>query len=148
MAGVTNRGGGMRNSRRRMMNEINVVPYIDVMLVLLVIFMVTAPLVTPGQIELPSVAKSSNAPVQPIEIIITDNGNLRLRERGAAQVEKAADRAEIVKYAKARQTEKSDIPVVISADKNVKYEAVLSVMDELQKADVKRIGLSVKPAGK
>ncbi len=148
MAGVTNRGGGMRNSRRRMMNEINVVPYIDVMLVLLVIFMVTAPLVTPGQIELPSVAKSSNAPVQPIEIIITDNGNLRLRERGAAQVDKAADRAEIVKYAKARQTGKADIPVVISADKNVKYEAVLSVMDELQKADVKRIGLSVKPAGK
>ena len=147
MAGMTSRGG-MRNSRRRMMNEINVVPYIDVMLVLLVIFMVTAPLVTPGQIELPSVAKSSNAPVQPIEIIILETGNLRLRERGAAQGEKAAERAEIVKYAKARQTEKADIPVVISADKNVKYEAVLSVMDELQKADVKRIGLSVKPAGK
>ena len=150
MAGLGNMGsrGGMRNSRRRMMNEINVVPYIDVMLVLLVIFMVTAPLVTPGQIELPSVAKSSNAPTQPIEIIILENGNLRLRERGAAQVDKAADRAEIVKYAKARQTEKTDIPVVISADKNVKYEAVLSVMDELQKAGVKRIGLSVKPAGK
>ena len=148
MAGVTNRGGGMRNSRRRMMNEINVVPYIDVMLVLLVIFMVTAPLVTPGQIELPSVAKSSNAPVQPIEIIIADNGGLRLRERGAAQVDKATDRVEMVKYAKARQTEKPDLPVVISADKNVKYEAVLAVMDELQKADVKRIGLSVKPAGK
>ena len=138
----------MRNSRRRMMNEINVVPYIDVMLVLLVIFMVTAPLVTPGQIELPSVAKSSNAPTQPIEIIILENGNLRLRERGAAQVDKAAERAEIVKYAKTRQTEKADIPIVISADKSVKYEAVLSVMDELQKADVKRIGLSVKPAGK
>ena len=147
MAGMSSRGG-MRNSRRRMMNEINVVPYIDVMLVLLVIFMVTAPLVTPGQIELPSVAKSSNAPTQPIEIIILENGSLRLRERGAAQVEKTADHAEIVKYAKGRQTEKPDLPVVISADKNVKYEAVLAVMDELQKADVKRIGLSVKPAGK
>ena len=133
---------------RRMMNEINVVPYIDVMLVLLVIFMVTAPLVTPGQIELPSVAKSSNAPAQPVEVIISAEGNLRLRERGAAQMDKPADRAEIVKYAKTRQAEKAETPIVISADKNVKYEVVLGVMDELQKADVKRIGLSVKPAGK
>ena len=144
MSGMTSR----RGSRRRMMNEINVVPYIDVMLVLLVIFMVTAPLVTPGQIELPSVAKSSNAPTQPVEVIISAEGNLRLRERGAAQMAKPADRAEIVKYAKTRQAEKAETPIVISADKNVKYELVLGVMDELQKADVKRIGLSVKPAGK
>ena len=53
-----------------------------------------------------------------------------------------------MKYAKTRQTEKAETPIVIAADKNVKYEAVLSVMDELQKADVRRIGLSVKPAGK
>ena len=137
-----------RGSRRRMMNEINVVPYIDVMLVLLVIFMVTAPLVTPGQIELPSVAKSSNAPAQPVEIIIAADGALRLRERGAAQLDKPAERAEAVRYVRARQIEKPDTPVVISADKNVKYEVVLSVMDELQKAEVRRVGLSVKPAGK
>ena len=144
MAGMTSR----RGSRRRMMNEINVVPYIDVMLVLVVIFMVTAPLGTPGQIELPSVAKSSNAPAQPVEVIISAEGNFRLRERGAAQMDKPADRAEIVKYAKTRQAENAETPIVISADKNVKYEVVLGVMDELQKADVKRIGLSVKPAGK
>ena len=137
-----------RGSRRRMMNEINVVPYIDVMLVLLVIFMVTAPLVVPGQIELPSVARTSNAPAQPIEIIIGVDAALRLRERGAAQVDKPVDRAEAVRYIRARQSEKPDTPVVISADRNVKYEVVLGVMDELQKADVKRIGLSVKPAGK
>ena len=131
-----------------MMNEINVVPYIDVMLVLLVIFMVTAPLVVPGQIELPSVARTSNAPALPIEIIIGVDGALRLRERGAAQVDKPVDRAEAVGYARARQTAKPDTPVVISADRNVKYEVVLGVMDELQKADVKRIGLSVKPAAK
>ena len=144
MAGTMSR----RGSRRRMMNEINVVPYIDEMLVLLVIFMVTAPLVTPGQIELPSVSKSSNAPTQPVEVIINADGELRLRERGAAQIDKPADRAEIVRYARTRQAEKPDIPIVISADRNVKYEAVLGVMDELQKADVKRIGLSVKPATK
>ncbi len=137
-----------RGSRRRMMNEINVVPYIDVMLVLLVIFMVTAPLVVPGQIELPSVARASNAPATPIEIIIGADAGLRLRERGAAQIDKPVERAEAVRYAKARQAEKPDTPVVISADKSVRYEAVLGVMDELQKADIKRIGLAVKPAGK
>jgi biopolymer transport protein TolR len=137
-----------RGSRRRMMNEINVVPYIDVMLVLLVIFMVTAPLVTPGQIELPSVAKASTAPAAAIEIIIGADGGLRLRERGAAQMDKPAERAEAVRYAKSRQAEAPDTPVVISADKSVKYEVVLGVMDELQKADVRRVGLSVKPAGK
>ena len=137
-----------RGTRRRMMNEINVVPYIDVMLVLLVIFMVTAPLVVPGQIELPSVARASNAPVTPIEIIIGADGGLRLRERGAAQIDKPVERAEAVRYCKSRQTEKPDTPVVISADKSVRYEAVLGVMDELQKADIKRIGLAVKPLGK
>jgi biopolymer transport protein TolR len=131
-----------------MMNEINVVPYIDVMLVLLVIFMVTAPLVTPGQIELPSVARSSNAPALPIELIIAADGALRLRERGAAQVDRPVERADAVRYVKSRQAEKPDIPVVISADKAVRYEVVLGVMDELQKADVKRVGLSVKPAAK
>ena len=98
MNATRNRGG-----RRRMMNEINVVPYIDVMLVLLVIFMVTAPLVVPGQIELPSVARASNAPVTPIEIIIGADGALRLRERGAAQMDKPVERAEAVRYSKARQ---------------------------------------------
>ena len=137
-----------RGNRRRMMNEINVVPYIDVMLVLLVIFMVTAPLVVPGQIELPSVARASNAPLTPIEIIVGADGALRLRERGAAQIDKPVERAEAVRYAKSRQAEKPDTPVVISADKSVRYEAVLGVMDELQKADIKRIGLTVKPAGK
>ena len=137
-----------RGRRRRMMNEINVVPYIDVMLVLLVIFMVTAPLVVPGQIELPSVARASNAPMTPIEIIIGADASLRLRERGAAQIDKPVERAEAVRYAKSRQAEKPDTPVVISADKSVRYEAVLGVMDELQRADIQRIGLAVKPAGK
>ena len=69
-------------------------------------------------------------------------------QRGAAQLDKPAERAEAVRYAKARQAEKPETPVVISADKSVRYETVLAVMDDLQKADVKRIGLSVKPAGK
>ncbi len=130
--------------RRRMMNEINVVPYIDVMLVLLVIFMVTAPLVTPAQVELPSVQKSSQAPVQPIEIIIKPDGGTRLRDRDKGY-ERDAERSEIVAYVKQRQQEKAELPVVISADKNVKYEAVLNMMDDLQKNAVRKIGLTVKP---
>jgi biopolymer transport protein TolR len=135
-----------RRGARRMMNEINVVPYIDVMLVLLVIFMVSAPLVVPAQIELPAVGRSAQAPAQPIEIVIAADGALRLRERGAAQVDRPVDRAQAVAYARSRQAERADIPVVISADRNVKYEAVLAMMDELQRAEIKRVGLAVKPA--
>jgi biopolymer transport protein TolR len=136
----TNRG------RRRMMNEINVVPYIDVMLVLLVIFMVTAPLVTPAQVELPSVQNSSQAPVQPIEIIIKPDAgaSLHLRDRDKG-TEMDLDRERMIAYVKERQAARPDLPVVISADKNVKYEAVLNVMDDLQKNAVKKIGLTVKP---
>src|SRR5690554_5672362 len=71
--------------RRRLTNEINVVPYIDVMLVLLVIFMVTAPMITPGLIELPSVGQATEIQAQPLEVQIDENGSLavRLRENGA-----------------------------------------------------------------
>ena len=129
---------------RRLMGEINVVPYIDVMLVLLVIFMVTAPLVTPAQIELPSVQNSATAPVQPVEIVIKADASLRIidREKG---LERDMDRKQLVDYVKQRQNEKAELPVVISADKNVKYEAVLGMMDELQKSAVRKIGLTVKP---
>jgi biopolymer transport protein TolR len=130
--------------RRRMMNEINVVPYIDVMLVLLVIFMVTAPLVTPAQVELPSVQNSATAPVQPVEIVIKADTNLRIIDRDKGY-ERDLDRKSIVDYVRQRQAEKDNLPVVISADKNVKYEAVLSMMDDLQKNAVKKIGLTVKP---
>ena len=133
--------------RRRMMNEINVVPYIDVMLVLLVIFMVTAPLVTPGQVELPSIAKSSVAPAQPLEIIIKADGSIQLRDR-EAKSERDANKADAVAAAVAAQTKIAERAIVISADKSVKYEAVLEMMDGLQRANVKKVGLAVKPAGK
>ena len=129
---------------RRAMSEINVVPYIDVMLVLLVIFMVTAPLVTPAQVELPTMQNTKQAPVQPVEIVIKADASLRIidREKG---LERDMDRKQLVDYVKQRQAEKAELPVVISADKNVKYEAVLGMMDELQKSAVRKIGLTVKP---
>ncbi len=136
-------------SSRRLMNEINVVPYIDVMLVLLVIFMVTAPLITPGVVDLPSVGKSSVAPATPLEVIIREDASIIVRDRdqkGAVQEERRIAKGELAAIVKAKQARNADQPVVISADKSVKYEAVLEVMDELQKQSVKRVGLSVKPA--
>jgi biopolymer transport protein TolR len=137
------------HSSRRLMNEINVVPYIDVMLVLLVIFMVTAPLVTPGVVDLPSVGKSSVAPATPLEVIIKEDASIVVRDRdarGAVQAEQRIAKDELAAIIKAKQAKNADQPVVISADKNVRYEVVLGVMDELQKQSVKRVGLSVKPA--
>ena len=131
------------------MNEINVVPYIDVMLVLLVIFMVTAPLITPGVVDLPSVGKSSVAPATPLEVVIREDASITVRDRdpkGAVLDERRIAKGELAAIVKAKQAKNADQPVVISADKNVKYEAVLEVMDELQKQAVKRVGLSVKPA--
>jgi biopolymer transport protein TolR len=137
------------HSSRRLMNEINVVPYIDVMLVLLVIFMVTAPLITPGVVDVPSVGKSSVAPATPLEVIIKEDASITVRDRdpkGTVLDERRITKAELAAIVKAKQAKNADQPVVISADKNVKYEAVLEVMDELQKQAVKRVGLSVKPA--
>jgi biopolymer transport protein TolR len=137
------------HSSRRLMNEINVVPYIDVMLVLLVIFMVTAPLVTPGVVDLPSVGKSSVAPVAPLEVIIREDASIVVRDRdskGAVQAEQRIAKGELAAIIKDKQSRNAEQPVVISADKGVRYEVVLGVMDELQKQSVKRVGLSVKPA--
>jgi len=130
---------------RRLMNQINVVPYIDVMLVLLVIFMVTAPLMNPGVVDLPTIGKTSAPPVQPLEVIVRQNGRLSVVDRELSGAERPVDRDELLQMIRAKQKKKPDQPVVISADKNVKYEAVLQVMDLLQQNRVKRVGLLATP---
>ena len=134
-----------KRNTRRLMNEINVVPYIDVMLVLLVIFMVTAPLINPGQIELPQVGKTSAPPAEPMEVSIRADRSLWLRERGRSSPERSVTHTELLKTIKEKQARNPDQPVVISADKDVRYEAVLDVMDMLQSNQVKRVGLLAKP---
>jgi biopolymer transport protein TolR len=132
---------------RRLMNQINIVPYVDVMLVLLVIFMVTAPLVNPGVVDLPSVGKSSQAPATPLEVIVRRDQSLMLRERDKGRSdERAVTTSQLVAALRERQKNNPDQPVVISADKDVRYEAVLKVMDELQRQNIRRVGLLVKPA--
>jgi len=135
------RGG----SRRRTINEINMVPFIDVMLVLLIIFMVSAPLITTGVVDLPSIGKSKQQPKKVIEVVVGKDEALRLRvdnkDVSTMSFKNLADRVS------AAQGGDATAPVVISADKAVKYEAVVRVMDLLQKAGVQRVGLSVKSNG-
>ena len=134
----------MRTSRRtsnRLMNEINVVPYIDVMLVLLVIFMVTAPLMNPGQVDLPQLGKSLAPPVAPLEVIIKKDTTLAWRDHAKGNKEHRVSRDELVAIIKTRQGAQAEQAVVISADKNVRYEEVINVMDVLQQQHIKKIGL-------
>ncbi|MDD2684532.1 MAG: protein TolR [Gallionella sp.] len=140
----------MRSNRRtrRLMNEINVVPYIDVMLVLLVIFMITAPLMNPGQIDLPSVGKSLAPPVAPLEVIIKKDNSLALRDHSRGSKESAVSREELISILKTRQQEQAEQAVVISADKSVRYEEVINVMDVLQQQHIKKVGLLTQTKGK
>jgi biopolymer transport protein TolR len=134
-----------RRGRRRLMNEINVVPYIDVMLVLLVIFMITAPLITPGQIELPEIGKSLAPPVAPLEVSVKADGSLRLNDRSVAGGERKISRDELVEAIKRKQAVNTEQPVVIAGDKSVRYEEVINVMDILQQQQVKKVGLLARP---
>jgi biopolymer transport protein TolR len=135
-------------SRRRMMADINVVPYIDVMLVLVVILMVAAPFVNPSLVELPTLGKAARAPDAPLEIVVKPDGQLLLRDRateGAGppvplRLEDLG--ARIAERLKAHP----DTPVVISGDRNVRYESITKVMDALYKLNVRHVGLAVKPA--
>jgi biopolymer transport protein TolR len=134
---------------RRAMSEINVVPYIDVMLVLLVIFMITAPLVNPGVIELPAVGKSSLPPELPMEVVIKADASLLLRERSKTEArERAVSMAELTAALQQKQRTNPDQAVVIAADKDVRYDEVLKVMDQLQQQKVRKVGLLVKPAAR
>lgn len=137
MPGVVSRGG-----RRRTINEINMVPFIDVMLVLLIIFMVTAPLITTGVIDLPTVGKSKQRPDHVVEVVVASDEVLKLKIDGK-EVDGASLRNLAAKVKEA-QRGNAETPVVISADKAVKYESVVRVMDTLQRAGVQRVGLAVK----
>lgn len=131
-----------RSKSRRFKNEMNVVPYIDVMLVLLVIFMVTAPLITPGLINLPTVGKASNVPVTPIEVQLEQNGTISVRFRQpGAEFEVTPEAVLASKIKTMMNTENT--PVVISADGQVAYEEVVRLMDRLRASGIGRLGLMV-----
>ena len=127
------------------MNEINMVPFIDVMLVLLIIFMVTAPLITTGVVDLPSVGKAAQRPTRVVEVIVGSDEKLRIRLDGADP--QPTTLGKLAGVVKGLQAGNAQVPVVISADKAVKYEQVVRTMDALQRAGIQRVGLSVKQGG-
>ena len=131
---------------RKTIAEINVVPYIDVMLVLLIIFMVCAPLITPGQIDLPSVGQSLNPAVAPLEVRINRDASIVLVDRQQGGTELAVSSEQLLSKVKAIQLNHPEQAVVISADKSLKYEDVLRVLDTLQRGQIKRVGLLARPA--
>ncbi|MFT3812032.1 MAG: ExbD/TolR family protein [Acidovorax sp.] len=129
-------------SRRRSMNEINMVPFIDVMLVLLIIFMVTAPMLTPGSIDVPSVGKSKSQPKAFASVIVAKDGTLRFKTKDA---ERSMTTREIGPAAlEWQQAQAGESAVIIAADKSVSYDTVVKAMDSLQRAGVQRVGLSVR----
>ena len=140
MPAASSRGRG-----RRTIAEINMVPFIDVMLVLLIIFMVTAPLITPSMIALPRVGKAAAQPVKPIQVQIAKNESLEIKHSGSSQPSTLGDVGQAVKRLQPAVPEgEQATPVLISADKSVRYEVVVKVMDALNKAGVSRIALSVQ----
>ncbi|WP_293661478.1 biopolymer transporter ExbD [Rhodoferax sp. OV413] len=148
MPAVAGRGRG-----RRTINEINMVPFIDVMLVLLIIFMVTAPLISPSMIDLPSVGKAGRQPDQIIQVVLTKDDALEVKIKEKTSPVQLKDLAALVQQAQGAggsaaggNAAAANSAVVISADKNVKYESVVKVMDTLQRAGIQRVGLSVQIA--
>ena len=134
-----------RRVKRQLKNEINVVPYIDVMLVLLIIFMITAPMINPGQIELPQIGKSSVAPSAPLEVMIKADNSLALRDRAKTSIEVHVTHQQLIDAIKQKQSQNAEQPVVIAADKNVRYEEVIKIMDILQQHQVQKVGLLAQP---
>lgn len=144
MPAIASRGKG-----RRTMNDINMVPFIDVMLVLLIIFMVTAPMLSPGVIDVPSVGQAARQPDRFVQVIITTDATLQLKEGGSQGVAQNVTLEQLAAQVQALQgptaPNTGPVPVVIAADKNVKYDTVVHVMDTLQRTGIARVGLSVQP---
>jgi len=135
----------MRRARKSI-NQINVVPYIDVMLVLLVIFMVTAPLINPGSIDLPSVGSKLTVPALPMEVTLNTDLTLTLVDRQAASPPVKVSLDELVARIRAKQSRFPDQPVVIGAAASTRYDEVIKVLDRLQTGGVHKVGLLARPA--
>ena len=127
---------------RKTINQMNVVPYIDVMLVLLIIFMVTAPLISPGTIDLPSVGRQlSSPPAPPLEITVRADRSLWLQDRAGGEPQRRVTRDDLVARIRARQRDNVEQSVVIAADKSVRYDDVIGIIDLLQQNQITKVGV-------
>ncbi len=134
--------------QRRMMNQINVVPYIDVMLVLLVIFMVTSPMQPTSTVDLPSMQQTSQARLAPLVVTVTDSKTWKLQDRNKGAADTPVGRQELIDRIRAARAANAEQPVVIQADRNIRYQDVMEVMDLLQRNQIDKVALLVQQAGK
>jgi biopolymer transport protein TolR len=136
----------LRSGRRKLKSEINVVPYIDVMLVLLIIFMAVPPSQNPSEIKLPSAERSTQPPDDYIQIAVKQNAQLSIgingKQPGAA--EDVSSRAALVDRLRALHAEHPDYPVLISGDRESKYDDVIQLISEAKKMGINRVGLATK----
>jgi biopolymer transport protein TolR len=139
MPAMASRGKG-----RRTINEINMVPFIDVMLVLLIIFMVTAPMLTPGMVDVPKVGKGKTVPKVVAQVVVAKDGSVQLKTPESTRTLSQREVGELALRWQKQQDANDVAPVIITADKEVPYDAVMKTLDSLQKAGVQRVGLSVK----
>ncbi len=136
MALVARRSG----KRRRLMADINVVPYVDVMLVLVVILMVAAPFVNPGVVKLPTVEKAGQQEGVPIRVVVRADGRISVFDGGR---ETTIPKAQLASVVQARLASAPETPVVIEGDAKAQYESIVSVMNVLKNAGIQRVGLLV-----
>jgi biopolymer transport protein TolR len=129
-----------KTRKNQLINSMNVVPYIDVMLVLLVIFIVTVPIFVPGVINLPRVGQADKITQQPIEINISKDLNYSISQNNKTlTVSNLNNLINQVVHMSTNQT-----PVVVSADKTIEYDAVINVVDKLYSVGIKKVALVVK----
>ena len=131
-------GGGGYSS------DINVTPMIDVLLVLLIIFMVTAPLISPSVIDLPTVGKAATVPDQVIHVEISKDEKITIKSTGTTVATRTSSLEMLARDVRQLQGEVAQGPVVITGDRSIKYETVVKAMDILQRAGVQRVGLAVQ----
>lgn len=145
MPGNSLRSSRNRHGGRRAMSEINVVPYIDVMLVLLVIFMTTAAFVPTGVVDVPRAGKANNNPTAYIEVQLAKEGKLRIEPRNMGKISaQAVAAADLGAQIQRLRGTNNDIPVVIAADGAIAYDKVMALLKQMQDQGISKVSLLVK----
>jgi biopolymer transport protein TolR len=131
---------------RKFKSEINVVPYIDVMLVLLIIFMVVPPANSPSVINLPSAEKSALPPDDYIQVVLKPNATLSIGVNGknSTAPRDMPDRTSLLRALRTVHAEHPEYPVMIAGDKESKYDDVIQLISEAKKMGINRVGLATK----
>jgi biopolymer transport protein TolR len=136
----------LRSGRRKLKSEINVVPYIDVMLVLLIIFMAVPQTQNPTEIKLPSAERSTQPPDDYVQIAVKDKGQLAIGISGKTPqaLEDVSSRGALIERLRALHAEHPDYPVLIAGDRDSKYDDVIQLISEAKKMGINRVGLATK----